>query len=166
MGKTLFDKIWDAHVVGAEGGQTILYVDRHLFHDLKGGSLNRMAQRGVRIRRPQQTYGVMDHAIPTLNQQGPYADAETTALVRILREQKAAQGYHLFDVSDPRNGITHVVGPEQGITLPGITLCCGDSHTATHGALGCLAFGIGATEAEHVMATQTILQGKPRTAST
>jgi 3-isopropylmalate/(R)-2-methylmalate dehydratase large subunit len=163
MPKTLFDKIWDAHVVGSEGGTTILYIDRHLLHDLKGGMLARMKAKGLKARRPQQTFAVIDHSIPTLNQQGPYADPETAALVRVLREEQATQGYTLFDVGDPRNGITHVVGPEQGITLPGITLCCGDSHTATHGALGCLAFGIGTTEAEHVMATQTVLQKKPST---
>jgi len=162
MGKTLFDKIWDTHVVGMEGGQTILYVDRHLLHDLKGGIILRMKQKGLKMRRPQQSFAVLDHSIPTVNQTGPYADEEATRLVEAMREGHREMGYHFFDVDDARNGITHVVGPEQGITLPGITLCCGDSHTATHGALGCLAFGIGSTEAEHVMATQTVLQHKPK----
>jgi 3-isopropylmalate/(R)-2-methylmalate dehydratase large subunit len=163
MPKTLFDKIWDAHVVGEEGGTTILYVDRHLLHDLKGGPLLRMMAKGLKTRRPAQTFAVIDHSIPTVNGRGPYADPETAALVNALREARDAVGYTLFDVDDERNGITHVVGPEQGITQPGITLCCGDSHTATHGALGALAFGIGSTEAEHVIATQTILQKRPQT---
>ncbi len=159
--RTLFEKIWDTHVVGTEGGYTILYIDRHILHDLKGGLLLRMKQKGLRMRRPRQTFAVIDHSIPTVNQAGPYADAETAKLVEVMREQSAELGFRLFDVGDERNGITHIVGPEQGITLPGITLVCGDSHTSTHGALGCLAFGIGATECEHVMVTQTVLQKKP-----
>jgi 3-isopropylmalate/(R)-2-methylmalate dehydratase large subunit len=163
MPKTLFDKIWDAHVVGHEEGYTILYVDRHLIHDLKAGTLLRMREKGLKVRRPRQNFAVIDHVIPTHDQRGPYADPETAKLVETMREMAGAFGYHFFDVDDPRNGISHVVGPEQGITLPGSTLCCGDSHTATHGAMGCLAFGIGATEAEHVLATQTILQQRPKT---
>ena len=162
MGKSLFEKIWDAHVVGMDGGETLLYIDRHLLHDLKSGGLLRMQAKGLNIRRPKDNYAVIDHSIPTINQQGPYEDPETAKLVETMRERSAALGFPLFDTGDERNGITHVVGPEQGITLPGITLVCGDSHTATHGALGCLAFGIGTSECEHVMVTQTLLQKKPK----
>ena len=161
MARTLFEKIWDAHVVAMEGGTTILYIDRHITHDLKAGMLYRMQAAGTQVRRPAQTFGVIDHTIPTINQQGPYEDPATARLVEIVRERSKAIGFSLYDVDDERNGITHVVGPEQGITLPGITLVCGDSHTATHGALGCLAFGIGTSECVHVMATQTVLQKKP-----
>ena len=163
MGKTLFDKIWDAHVVTEMGGSTLLYIDRQILHDLKSGMLLRMEAKGAKVRHPRANFAVIDHSIPTENPLGPYTDPETETLVRTMREQARSVGFHLFDVGDKDNGITHVVGPEQGITLPGITLVCGDSHTATHGALGCLAFGIGTTECEHVMVTQTLPQAKPRT---
>ena len=163
MAKTLFEKIWDAHVVRMEGETTILYIDRHITHDLKAGMFHRMQAAGTQVRRPAQVFGVIDHTIPTVNQQGPYEDPETARLLEIVRERSKAIGFSLYDVDDERNGITHVVGPEQGITLPGITLVCGDSHTATHGALGCLAFGIGTSECVHVMATQTVRQKKPAT---
>ena len=175
MGLSMFEKIWRAHVVGqlpgaegkakggpAEGGNTLLYIDRHILHDLKALILLRMREAGQTLRHPARNFAVIDHAIPTQSQQGPYADGMTGQMVAVMREEAQRLGYHLFDIGAEGNGITHVVGPEQGIALPGITLCCGDSHTATQGAVGALAFGIGSTECVHVMVTQVLQQQKPR----
>ena len=163
MGKTLFAKIWDSHTVGEEGGRTILYIDRHLIHEVTTPqAFDGLREAGRPLRRPQATLAVIDHNIPTENQRGPIADPIAAAQVAALRRHAPAHGVELFDVTDERNGIVHVVGPEQGFTQPGLTLVCGDSHTATHGALGCLAFGIGTSEVEHVFATQTMLQTRPK----
>ena len=162
-GKTLFEKIWQSHAVGEEGGRTILYIDRHLIHEVTTPqAFEGLRQAGRPVRRPDLTLGVIDHNIPTVNQRGPIDDPIAAAQVAALRANAPAFGVELFDVTDDRNGIVHVVGPEQGFTLPGTTIVCGDSHTATHGAFGALAFGIGTSEVEHVFATQTMLQVKPK----
>lgn len=164
MARTLFEKIWDAHIVSEEQGLTMLYIDRHFIHEVTSPQ----AFEGLRLSkrkllRPAQTMGVVDHNVPTENQSGPIADALAARQMEALRENATEFGVSFFDVGDSRNGIVHVVGPEQGWTQPGFTIVCGDSHTSTHGAFGCLAFGIGTSEVEHVMATQTLIQKKPRT---
>jgi len=162
MGKTLFEKIWDAHVVGAEGGQTILYIDRHLIHEVTSPqAFEGLRLAGRTVRRPDKVLGVIDHNIPTVDQQN-IRDPLSAAQVEALRTNCAEYGIELFNVGDPRNGIVHIVAPEQGMTQPGMTIVCGDSHTATHGAFGALAFGIGTSEVEHVLATQTLQQAKPK----
>ncbi|MEM7255495.1 MAG: 3-isopropylmalate dehydratase large subunit [Pseudomonadota bacterium] len=164
MPQTLFEKIWDAHSVGETGGWTILYIDRHLGHDGSSRALNMLRKRGLSLRRPDQTLIVFDHVIPTVNQADALDDPQMREMLDTVRDfAKRYDMKHVYDVSDPRNGISHVVGPEQGFSLPGCTLVCGDSHTATHGAFGALAFGIGASEVEHVFGTQTLLQRKPKT---
>jgi 3-isopropylmalate/(R)-2-methylmalate dehydratase large subunit len=162
-GRTLFEKIWDSHAVGEVGGRTVLYIDRHLIHEVTTPqAFEGLRLAGRPLRLPQATLGVIDHNIPTVNQRGPIDDPIAAAQVAALRKNAPAFGVELFDVTDERNGIVHVVGPEQGFTQPGMTIVCGDSHTATHGAFGALAFGIGTSEVEHVFATQTLLQTKPK----
>ncbi len=164
MGKTIIEKIWDDHAVAEDGGQTILYIDRHLIHEVTTPqAFAGLKQAGRTVRRPEATLGVIDHNIPTIDQDKPIADPLAALQVETLRKNCAAHGIELFQIGDPRNGIVHVVGPEQGLTQPGMTIVCGDSHTATHGAFGALAFGIGSSEVEHVLATQTLLQKKPKT---
>ncbi|MEE8394941.1 MAG: aconitase family protein, partial [bacterium] len=164
MGSTLFEKIWDAHVVAEVGGWTILYVDRHLGHDGSGRAFEALAKRGLRPRHPDKSLIVLDHVIPTENQTEPVDDPGARWAMEAVRRGAADFGIaNFFDVGDERNGICHVAGPEQGFSLPGITLVCGDSHTATHGAFGALAIGVGASEVDHVYATQTLLQRKPKT---
>ncbi|MCZ6728468.1 MAG: 3-isopropylmalate dehydratase large subunit [SAR324 cluster bacterium] len=163
MSKTIFEKIWDSHVVDEVDGWTILYIDRHLAHDLASARMSKLEEKGISLRRPDKTLVSLDHLIPTENQTEPPKDKTLRRVLGMARENPAKFGVsHFFDVDDPRNGIAHVVSPEQGYTLPGITLVCGDSHTATHGALGALAFGIGSTEVHHVFATQALLQRKPQ----
>jgi 3-isopropylmalate/(R)-2-methylmalate dehydratase large subunit len=162
MGKTLFEKIWDAHVVGEEAGQTILYIDKHLIHEVttpQGFESLRLTNR--KVRRPDATLGVIDHIVPTVRQTEPVEDPLAAAMMAAMQKNAPEFGVPFFNVGDPRNGIVHVVGPEQGATQPGMTIVCGDSHTATHGAFGALAFGIGTSEVEHVLATQTLLQKRP-----
>ena len=163
MPLTLFEKIWNRHAV-AEGprGQTLLYVDRHLVHEGGTSALHRLTRSGRRVRRPELTFATADHYVLT-SPGAPAPDAEIRGMVEALRAHSAEQGIVHFGQGDVRRGIVHVIGPEQGITLPGMLLVCGDSHTATHGALGALAFGIGSSEVEHVLATQTLWQRKPRT---
>jgi len=163
MAKTLFEKIWSEHAVGEDRGQTILFIDRHLIHEVTTPqAFEGLALAGRRVRSPQRTIGVIDHDIPTENQTAPIADPIAALQVETLRKNCKQHGITLFEIGDPRNGIVHVVGPEQGITQPGMTIVCGDSHTSTHGAFGALAFGIGTSEVEHVLATQTLLQKKPK----
>jgi 3-isopropylmalate/(R)-2-methylmalate dehydratase large subunit len=164
-GKTLFDKIWDRHViVERDDGQTLLYIDRHLCHDGSFAGFQRLRETGRRVRRPQQTYATPDHYTPThTSSLAAIEDPTAREIVTSIDGNCAEFGVHLFPWGDDRQGIAHVVGPEQGITLPGITLVCGDSHTSTHGALGCISFGIGSSEVTHVMATQTIWQQRPKT---
>ncbi|MCZ6644702.1 MAG: 3-isopropylmalate dehydratase large subunit [SAR324 cluster bacterium] len=165
MGQTLFEKIWDLHYVGDEGGQAILYIDRHLIHEVTTPQAFeglKLAGRAVRRPGPKSTMAVIDHCLPTINQTGLIEDPIARLQVETMQKNCKDFGVALFDVGDPRNGIVHVVAPEQGLTQPGNTIVCGDSHTATHGAFGTLAFGIGTSEVEHVLATQTLLQHKPK----
>jgi 3-isopropylmalate/(R)-2-methylmalate dehydratase large subunit len=162
-GRALFEKIWDRHVVAeGPGGQTLLYIDRHLLHEGAGSALARLRQAGRAVRRPESMAATADHYVPTGDRSRPPEDPEIRALVDDLLGATAGLGIPCFGPSDPRQGIVHVVGPEQGFTQPGITLVCGDSHTSTHGALGALAFGIGSSEVEHVLATQCLWQRRPR----
>lgn len=164
MGKTVFEKIWDEHVIfEREDGDVLLYVDRHLTHDLHFRSFNAMKAKGLSIREPDKLFGVPDHSVPTTAKTIDDIPAgEMREPVEVLAAFAEEMGFAHFGMTDDRHGIVHVVGPEQGITLPGLTLVCGDSHTSTHGALGCISFGIGSTEVQHVMATQTLWQRKPK----
>ena len=163
MGSTMFDKIWARHVVATgPGGHTLLYVDRHLLHEGSAAAFARLGRRGQRVRRPDLCVATADHYVMT-SPGTPAADDEIAAMIAALSTHAREQGITLLGRGDVRRGIVHVIGPEQGITLPGALLVCGDSHTATHGALGALAFGIGSSEVEHVLATQTLWQRKPRT---
>lgn len=163
--KTLFDKIWDAHVVGETGGESsILYIDRHYCHEVTSPqAFDGLRKRGLEVFRKDRTFCAPDHNIPTEHQDRPIADPVSRHQVETLRKNANEFGLRLFDIQDRHNGIIHVIGPESGLTLPGQTLLCGDSHTSTHGALGCIAFGIGTSEVEMVLATQCLLQAKPKT---
>ena len=165
VGKTLFDKIWDAHVVGETGGESsILYIDRHYCHEVTSPqAFDGLRKRGLTVFRKDRTFCSPDHNIPTEHQDLPIVDPVSRNQVEALRRNAEEFGLRLFDIRDPHNGIIHVIGPETGLTLPGQTLLCGDSHTSTHGALGCIAFGIGTSEVEMVLATQCLLQAKPKT---
>ena len=164
MSRTLFDKIWESHAVAEEGGRTILYIDRHLIHEVTTPqAFEGLRLAGRPLRHPEATLAVIDHCIPTENQGAPIADPVGAKMVAALQRNVREYGVELFDIGDERNGIVHVVAPEQGLTHPGMTIVCGDSHTATHGAFGALAFGIGTSEVEHVFATQTLLQSRPKT---
>jgi len=162
-GQTLFDKIWNRHVVTEKHGQTLLYVDRHLLHDGSFFAFNEIRKRGLKVRRPDQTFATPDHYTPTHSTSlDDVADPRSRQLASSIKGNCEEFGVTVFPWGDKRQGIAHVVGPEQGITLPGLTMVCGDSHTSTHGALGCIAFGIGASQVAHVMATQTLWQMKPK----
>ena len=163
MPKTMFEKIWNAHLVDEQDGNSIVYIDRHLVHEVTSPqAFDGLRLAGRIVRRPETTYAVPDHNIPTKNQDQPIADPISALQVETLRKNCREFGITLFDLGDERSGIVHVMGPEQGLTLPGATIVCGDSHTATHGAFGALAFGIGTSEVEHVLATQTLQQKKPK----
>ena len=161
---TMFEKIWRSHVVvDRPDGYTLLYVDRHLIHDGSYFAFLRLKNRGLKLRRPDLSFGTPDHYMPTdTRRKDDVKNPDSHRMVTSLAVNGAETGVTVFDIGDRRNGIVHVVGPEQGITLPGTTLVCGDSHTSTHGALGCLAFGIGSSEVTHVMATQSLWQKKPK----
>jgi 3-isopropylmalate/(R)-2-methylmalate dehydratase large subunit len=159
----MFEKIWGRHVVAeGPGGHVLLYVDRHLLHEGTTAAFGRLARSGRTVRRPDLSFATADHYVLT-SPGSPTADAETRGMVEALSRHTAERRILYFGVGDPRRGIVHVIGPEQGLTVPGITLVCGDSHTATHGAFGAIAFGIGSSEVEHVLATQTLWQKKPST---
>ncbi len=164
MNKTLFDKIWDAHVVKELGdGDVLLYIDRHLVHEVTSPQAFeglRLANRNVRC--PEKTFATMDHNVPTDENRMNITDPIAKAQIDALSENAAETGIHLFPLGDDRQGVIHIIGPEQGIVLPAMTVVCGDSHTATHGAFGSIAFGIGTSEVEHVLATQTLRQKKPK----
>lgn len=165
-GQTLFDKLWDRHVVHArDDGQTLIYVDRHYVgDDLPREVFAGLARRGLRVRRPDATFAMADHYASTHGRTlGNIVDAERRELVEDLIQFTRKHGVTMFGLDDPRHGIVHVTGPEQGLTLPGMTVVCGDSHTSTHGALGAFGFGIGASEVAHVLATQTLWQRRPET---
>lgn len=158
--RTLYDKIWDAHVVREEtDGTALLYIDRHLVHEVTSPqAFEGLRLAGRSVRRPEATLAVVDHNVPTdSSRQQEIRDPESRLQVETLGKNVRANGITYFDIHDERQGIVHIVGPEQGFTLPGTTIVCGDSHTSTHGAFGALAFGIGTSEVEHVLATQTLL---------
>ncbi len=165
MGRTLFEKIWDSHVVDQQAdGTCLLYIDRHLVHEVTSPqAFEGLRATGRRVRRPELTLAVPDHNVPTTDRRFGIADPVSRLQVETLERNCAEFGVELYGMNDVRQGIVHVIGPEQGFTLPGTTIVCGDSHTSTHGAFGALAFGIGTSEVEHVLATQTLLQSKPRT---
>jgi 3-isopropylmalate/(R)-2-methylmalate dehydratase large subunit len=165
--RTLFEKLWDEHVVQSEQGMPdLLYIDLHLTHEATSPqAFEGLRMNGRTVRRPDLTLATADHSVPTRNRQGPWSDPLAVQQVAALRANCEEFGVPLFDIGDPRQGIVHVIGPEQGLTQPGMTVVCGDSHTSTHGALGALAFGIGTSEVEHVLATQTLWQQRPRTMS-
>lgn len=158
--RTLFQKIWDSHVVHKnDDGTCILYIDRHLVHEVTSPqAFEGLRMAGRKVRRPDATLAVADHNVPTSNRKLGIADPESKLQIETLSKNCAEFGITLFDMNDKRQGIVHIIGPEQGLTQPGMTIVCGDSHTSTHGAFGALAFGIGTSEVEHVLATQTILQ--------
>ncbi|MBO6548600.1 MAG: 3-isopropylmalate dehydratase large subunit [Rhizobiales bacterium] len=164
MSKTLYDKIWDDHVVEtSEDGTSLLYIDRHLVHEVTSPQAFeglRMSDRGVRA--PEKTLAVPDHNVPTEGRAQGISDPESKLQVETLEQNAKDFGIDFYDMADKRQGIVHIVGPEQGFTLPGMTIVCGDSHTSTHGAFGALAHGIGTSEVEHVLATQTLIQKKAK----
>ena len=162
--KTLFDKIWDAHVVSTiQGGPTQLYIDRHYCHEVTSPqAFNGLRERGLKVFRPDRTTCSPDHNIPTLNQDKPISDPVSRNQVEALSKNADEFGITLYGLGHEKNGIIHVIGPENGLTQPGMTIVCGDSHTSTHGAFGAIAFGIGTSEVEMVLATQCILQPKPK----
>ncbi|MEM7457323.1 MAG: aconitase family protein, partial [Planctomycetota bacterium] len=162
--RTMFKKIWDQHVVHEEPGrQTILYIDLHLVHEVTSPqAFEGLRLAGRALRKPELTVATQDHNVPTTSRSLPIADPISRQQIETLRSNCAEFGVQLFDLDSPDQGIVHVIGPEQGLTQPGMTIVCGDSHTSTHGAFGALAFGIGTSEVEHVMATQTLLQTRPQ----
>jgi 3-isopropylmalate/(R)-2-methylmalate dehydratase large subunit len=163
--KTLFDKIWDAHVVKqSEGYPDVLYIDRHFIHEVTSPqAFDGIRKRGASVFNPSRTTATPDHNVPTLEQHLPIKEALSRHQVETLRKNCADFGITLYDLGHPFQGIVHIIGPELGLTLPGMTIVCGDSHTSTHGAFGNIAFGIGTSEVEQVLATQCILQYRPKT---
>ena len=168
--RTLFEKLWDAHLVAPETADApaVLYIDLHLIHEVTSPqAFAELESRGLSVRRPERTKGTLDHSTPTLpagaDGELPYATPQARAQVDTLRANSARHGVELFDFGSDHRGIVHVIGPELGLTQPGMTIVCGDSHTATHGAFGALAFGIGTSEVGHVLATQCLLQRKAKT---
>jgi 3-isopropylmalate/(R)-2-methylmalate dehydratase large subunit len=160
---TLIDKLWAIHeIVCRDDGESLLWVDRHYVHEGSFHAFGRLSERGMPVAEPGQTFAVADHYVPTRGDRHHIANPEIARMVRQLEENTAKYHIKLFGVDDPRQGIVHVVGPEQGLTLPGLLIVCGDSHTSSHGALGAFAFGIGASEVAHVLMTQTIWQRKPK----
>lgn len=164
MAKTLFEKIWDRHVVKTiEGGPAVLYIDKHLIHEVTSPqAFAGLNKRGIKVFRPQQVVATADHNVPTLNQHLPIKEELSRLQVEALKKNCAEHGIELYGLGHPFQGIVHVIGPELGFTQPGMTIVCGDSHTSTHGAFGSIAFGIGTSEVEMVMATQCLLQSKPK----
>ncbi len=165
VGKTIFEKIWDAHVVAQDpGAPAVLYIDAHLIHEVTSPqAFDMLRERGLKVHQPQRTFATMDHAIPTRSLDIALWPEDAATQVRTLRENCEDFGITLWDIEGDVQGIVHVVGPEMGVTQPGMTIVCGDSHTSTHGAFGALAFGIGTSEVAHVLATQCLLQSKPKT---
>jgi 3-isopropylmalate/(R)-2-methylmalate dehydratase large subunit len=164
MSKTIFDKVWDAHVVRQiEDGPDIFFIDRHFIHEVTSPvAFLGLKSRGIKVLYPEKTFATADHNTPTMNQHLPIRDALSANQLKTLEENAKEHGIVHWGLGDENNGIVHVVGPEHGITLPGSTIVCGDSHTSTHGAFGAIAFGIGTSEVEMVLATQCIMQPKPK----
>jgi 3-isopropylmalate/(R)-2-methylmalate dehydratase large subunit len=165
MPRTLFEKVWDAHVVSqVPGGPALIYVDLHLVHEVTSPqAFEGLRLAGRSVRRPELTVATVDHNVPTGDRKLPIADEQSARQVSALVHNAREFGIHLFDLDSPEQGIVHVIGPELGLTQPGMTIVCGDSHTSTHGAFGALALGIGTSEVEHVLATQCIVLSRPRT---
>jgi 3-isopropylmalate/(R)-2-methylmalate dehydratase large subunit len=168
--ETLFEKIWKKHVVSRQpGSPDILYIDLHLVHEVTSPqAFTGLRTRGLRMRRPDRTVATIDHGVPTLSRGSgtsrmDFADELSARQIRMLQENCREHGIRLFDLESSNQGVVHIIGPEMGLTQPGMTIVCGDSHTATHGAFGALAFGIGTSEVEHVLATQCLLQNRPKT---
>jgi len=163
--KTLFEKVWEQHVVAQEEGcPAVLYIDLHLIHEVTSPqAFTGLRQRGLRVRRPDRTVATMDHSTPTDPKRLEVVDDQAKAQLAQLVKNCEEFGITCYPLGNPKNGIVHVVGLERGLTQPGKTIVCGDSHTSTHGAFGALAFGIGTSEVEHVLATQCLLQHKPKT---
>jgi 3-isopropylmalate/(R)-2-methylmalate dehydratase large subunit len=161
--QTIIDKLWSAHEIARrEDGAALLFVDRHYVHEGSFLAFDQMRKRGRNMAEPTLTFGIADHYVPTRGRERPIADPSIADMVGQLERNTSANGIRLFGLGDARQGIVHVVGPEQGLTLPGLLIVCGDSHTSTHGAFGAYAFGIGASEVAHVLMTQTLWQKKPR----
>jgi 3-isopropylmalate/(R)-2-methylmalate dehydratase large subunit len=162
--RTLYDKIWEDHLVDEQpDGTCLIYVDRHLVHEVTSPqAFEGLRLSGRKVRAPEKTLCVVDHNVPTTDRNLPNPDPESAAQIAYLAENAKLFGLEYFNEFDKRQGIVHIIGPEQGFTLPGVTLVCGDSHTATHGAFGALAYGIGTSEVEHVLATQTLIQSKSK----
>jgi 3-isopropylmalate/(R)-2-methylmalate dehydratase large subunit len=165
MAQTLFEKIWDSHVVHQASDETcVLYIDRHLVHEVTSPqAFEGLRMAGRTVRRPENTLAVADHNVPTTNRKLGISDPESKLQIDTLTENVREFGITYFGMNDKRQGIVHIIGPEQGFTQPGMTIVCGDSHTSTHGAFGALAFGIGTSEVEHVLATQTLIQRSAKT---
>src|SRR6476469_4051813 len=162
--RTLYDKIWDDHLVDEQpDGTCLIYVDRHLVDEVDSPqAFAALRLAGLRVHAPEKTLLVVDHNVPTSDRDKPNPDPESAAQIAYMAENAKLFGLEYFDERDPRQGICHVVAPEQGFTLPGTMIVCGDSHTSTHGAFGALAYGVGTSEVEHVLATQTLIQRKSR----
>src|SRR5436190_16122420 len=165
MARTLFEKLWHAHVVHAAPGEPfLLYIDLHLVHEVTSPqAFDGLRGANRRVRRPDLTIATIDHNVPTTDRSLPIQDPIAAKQIETLRRNCEEFGVQLFDINSREQGIVHVIGPELGLTQPGMTIVCGDSHTSTHGAFGGLAFGIGTSEVEHTLATQTLLQYKPQT---
>src|SRR5580700_1596507 len=162
--RTLYDKIWQDHLIEDDpGGASLIYIDRHIVHEVTSPqAFEGLRLAGRKVRAPDKTLLVVDHNVPTTNRNLPNPDPESEAQIKYLAENAKHFGLEYYDEFDRRQGIVHIIGPEQGFTLPGTTVVCGDSHTATHGAFGALAYGIGTSEVEHVLATQTLIQSKSK----
>ena len=163
--ETLFEKVWNSHIVTQEpGSPAVLYIDLHLIHEVTSPqAFTGLRQRGLKVRRPDKTVATMDHSIPTLDPDLPILDDLAAKQIRQMETNASEFGLRLYGLHSPHRGIVHVIGPELGLTQPGFTIVCGDSHTSTHGAFGALAFGIGTSEVEMVLASQCLLQRKPQT---
>src|SRR5215470_4430684 len=161
--QTIIDKLWSAHEIARrEDGAALLFVDQHYVHEGSFLAFDQMRKRGGKVAEPELTFGIADHYVPTRGRDRPIADPSIATMVSQLEQNTSAHGIGLFGLGNPRQGIVHVVGPEQGLTLPGLLIVCGDSHTSTHGALGAYAFGVGASEVAHVLMTHTLWQRKPK----
>src|SRR5260370_26599445 len=158
--RTIFDKIWDSHLVHQEAGQPdLIYIDLHLVHEVTSPqAFEALRKSGRKVRNPERTFATMDHNVPTTDRRLPIADENSAKQIEAMRNNCRQFGLKLFDLGSAEQGIVHIIGPELGLTQPGMTIVCGDSHTSTHGAFGALAFGIGTSEVEHVLATQCLWQ--------
>src|SRR6202162_5530002 len=161
--RTMYDKIWGDHVIETSGGTSLIYIDRHLVHEVTSPqAFEGLRMSGRKVRAPHKTLAVVDHNIQTTDRRDGIADPESRQQVEELARNAREFGIEYYDEFDSRQGVVHIIGPEQGFTLPGTTIVCGDSHTSTHGAFGALAHGIGTSEVEHVLATQTLIQTKAK----